>query len=783
MLLVVLGSAPSLAGAAWKPADNPLYTPWASDVGPDNALPEYPRPQMVRQDWLNLNGLWGYALEPVAFQPVQGLIEAKTMTTGSIPRQWQDKILVPFAIDSALSGVKHILRPTERVWYRRTFAIPSSWAGKRVLLHFQACDWETSVYLNGRRLGQHRGGYDPFYLDVTDALKAGDNELAVCAWDATEQQCQAIGKQIMPENRKGFRYQPTGGIWQTVWLEPVAEISIRRLMLTPDVEGKRLLVEVEGKGLRGCTVQAQVSKAGAWVSSGMGMPGARGDRAALSVPVPDARLWTPDDPFLYDLAVSVVKGGQVEDEVASYFGMRHVEVKKAADGFQRIHLNGKPIFQVGPLDQGYWPDGVLTPPTEEAIKFDLEYLKKIGCNMVRVHIKTHPERWYYWCDKLGLLVWQDMICMPKYGQTVDERAAKQWKREFAAMMNWLHNHPSIIQWIVFNEGWSQHETPAYAEWVKQRDPSRLVTGASGWTDYDQGDIRDVHDYSFYAGVPLADYAPARARLLGEAGGHNCYVQGHLWYPDRTKEASVNFKNEAGRVTAGTVAELEDAYAFWVEGLRCLNGGAGCNGLVYTQITDVEHECNGWLTYDRKVSKVDPARLRAIHLNLHEPPALKPVIGGEGPWEYLVTEGPELSRKPRGRNADHSGPWAALDFDDADWEGGSMPFGAADGSAVTVATPVVGKCLYLRRPFTLDSAPGKPVLRVVSGRNCWIYLNGQFLRRVNIGPKDGDILVNYVPLRSEERQMFTTGRNVLAVVVPDMTGARVVDVGLQTMIER
>ncbi len=775
----VAGLGAGLAPAGeWAPAGGHIMTPMAKDVGPDHALPQYPRPQMRRPQWQNLNGLWQYAVEQLpagAFKPVQGLAPAETYTDAEPPAEWQGRILVPFAIDAPLSGVMHVLRPDERLWYRRTFRIPDAWDGRRILLHFGAVDWEAGIYVNGRRLGQHRGGYDPFSFDVTDALRDGENELLVACWDATEAQCQAIGKQIMPENRKGFRYQPTGGIWRTVWLEPVPKPNdIRRLRITPDIERGRVLVDAIPGDPDGGPFRVEAE-----IPGGESVPCTNPTAAVVQLEEP--RLWSPADPYLYDLVVRLRVGGEVVDRVRSYVGMRKVEVKKAADGFVRIHLNGEPIFQFGPLDQGYWPDGILTPPTDAAIRYDLAFLKTIGCNMVRVHVKSHPERWYYWADRMGLLVWQDMVCLPKYGQTVTPEASAQWQTELVRMMDWLRNHPSIIMWVPFNEGWGQHDTERFARLVAKRDPTRLVNNASGWTDRGVGDVLDHHDYSFYSSIAMQRYAGGRAVLLGEAGGFNRVVPGHTWHGKKRPGSNLDYRNDGGRPTVTTADEIYDVFDCWVDTLRCLNAAAGLNAVVYTQITDVEHELNGFLTYDRRVPKTDPARWGKVIRRLYRPPELKPLVAAGGEWRYT---GQPPAAKGRKAGSDTVPGWATPGFDASGWKTGKAPFATQTGDDLPpVGTACASAPYFLRRRFTLDRVPAKPALRLLLTKRCRVFINGRLFRNVfnrGRGPQQADVCT--IVLRPAERKWLTRGDNTLAVHVQKAKGPDVFDAALLEVVE-
>lgn len=637
--LAILLALPCCAVLSAQPGQvkAPLVTPFAKEVNPKAPLQEYPRPQLQRDGWMNLNGEWDYTIDSSGFTPVKGFSPNDSYTTASIPEKWSGKIVVPYAIETSLSGVGHILMPEERLWYQREFTIPKNWDGKRVVIHFQASDWETSLYVNGKRVGQHRGGYDPFSFDITDYLKAGKNTLNVAVWDATEGQCQTHGKQtLVPvENRKGFRYLPTGGIWQTVWVEALPKNAIENVKITPQYDSGAVLIKA--------TTTKPNSRVIAQIKSGKKVVATAQIAAeGTSIPLKNFVSWSPDSPSLYDVELTIDNNGVTEDKVTSYFGMRKIEVKKDAAGVPRIFLNNKEIFQYGPLDQGYWPDGGLTPPSEQAILFDLEYLKSINSNMVRVHIKTHPERWYYHADRLGLLIWQDGVSMYE-SQTIDDKASKQWQAEFKSMIDWLYNHPCIINWVVFNEEWGQHDTERITNWVKSYDPSRLVTGASGYKDFPCGDIKDMHDYTFYPkSTPDHLTNRQRAAVIGECAGMNVPVTGHTWYnknnPARnpkhdnfTPVSDYDFSVEVQRHTYPDSKTYTEAYGRLVETLRWHNAINGCNGVVYTQLTDIEHELNGWLTYDREVSKIPVEKMRQMNTKMYKRMEIVPLIDWSQKW--------------------------------------------------------------------------------------------------------------------------------------------------------
>ena len=548
-LSLVLSASRIPAEPFWQDVNPVMPTKWTRNVKPDNALPEYPRPQMVRSDWLTLNGTWEYAL---------GKKDDTTPVTA-----FPGKILVPFSYDSVLSGVTKMLTIDQRLWYHRTFAVPSAWNGKRILLHFGAVSWDTTVFLNGKEIGSHQGDYDGFDFDITDALKAdGPQDLVVSVWDPVQAGIQPRGKQS--NGSYSIWHTGSSGIWQTVWIEPVPQASIAGLKMTPDIDKGVLNLTVTGQGTgNGDTVEAVATADGQEIGRISGPVGSE-----LTLPVADAKLWSPDHPFLYDLKVGLNHGGQPADSVVSYFGMRKIALAKDAKGVPRIWLNNKIMFQIGVLDQGYWPDGLYTAPTDDALRYDIEMAKKFGFNFDRKHVKVEPDRWYYWCDKLGLLVWQDMPNGPGNQNSSDVRitdaGAAIFEKELKAMIDGRGNHPSIVVWVLFNESWGQYDTVRLTDWLKKYDPSRLVNSDSGWTDFKSGDIHDRHDYSPIPIAPPQD--GVRASVIGECGGTYADLMKTIW----------------PRIEAD-----------------------GLCGVVYTQLTDIESETSSTLlSYDR-ILKIDP----------------------------------------------------------------------------------------------------------------------------------------------------------------------------------
>jgi len=578
----------ALAQAAWKPADGPLMTRWAKEVSPEKVHPEYPRPQMVRKDWLNLNGLWDYAIKP---------------KDAAQPESFDGQILVPFPIESALSGVMKPVGPDNRLWYRRTFDVPEGrrWnrEGRRILLHFGAVDWDATVWVNGKEVGNHKGGYDPFTFDITDALKDGNQqEIVLSVWDPTNDGTQPRGKQVRRPG--GIMYTAVTGIWQTVWLEPVPSTYFTSVRIAPDIDKNEVRFEFDIAGNhRNWVIDILVKdEQGKFVAE----RNTTYQGQAYDLAVNNPKLWSPENPHLYAATIVLRSPDGVVDQLDTYLALRKISLGNDENGILRLCLNNKPLFQYGPLDQGWWPDGLYTAPTDEALKYDIEATKQLGMNMARKHVKVEPDRWYYWCDKLGLLVWQDMPS----GDNKTDDAKKQFELELEGMVQAYRNHPCIVMWVPFNEGWGQFDTPRIVEMIRRLDPTRLVDNASGWTDRRVGDVSDIHKYPGPDAPPIEE---KRAGVLGEFGGLGLPIPGHTWQTEKNW----------GYRSFTTRDDLTDAYLGLIKKLHSLTGAQGLCAAVYTQTTDVEVEVNGLMTYDRAMIKMDAERVTAANKALYTPP--------------------------------------------------------------------------------------------------------------------------------------------------------------------
>lgn len=572
--------------AQWSPAGDKIKTDWAGKVDPNNPLPEYPRPIMERPEWQNLNGLWEYAILPMGQKE---------------PQNFDGQILVPFAVESSLSGVQKELGKENELWYKRMFSIPSAWKNKKIVLHFGAVDWKTEVYLNDVKIGTHVGGYTPFSFDITPYLTSGSQKLVIKVWDPTTDGYQPVGKQH--KNPHGIWYTPVSGIWQTVWLEPVSCKHIADLHTTPNIDTGKLNIKTYTKGTSyGDIIEVQVKEGNTLVSKAKGAVG-----ETLEIAIENAKLWSPESPTLYDLEVSLYSQGKLQDKVKSYTAMRKVSTKRDENGIVRLQLNNKDYFQFGPLDQGWWPDGLYTAPTDEALLYDIQKTKDFGFNMIRKHVKVEPARWYTHCDRLGILVWQDMPNGDRSPQWQSRqyfngselvRSAESeanFRKEWQEIIDYLYSYPSIVTWVPFNEAWGQFKTEEISEWTKAYDPSRLVNPASGGNHYHTGDMLDLHNYP---GPELYLYDAERATVLGEYGGIGLPLEKHLWQTDKNW-GYIQFKN---------AKEVTDEYVKYAEMLKKMIR-TGFSAAVYTQTTDVEVEVNGLITYDRKVIKIEEDRVK------------------------------------------------------------------------------------------------------------------------------------------------------------------------------
>jgi len=757
IVLLVLASVPA-AQEDQAPVGGRLATRFARDVAPDRAHPEYPRPTMVREAWRCLNGLWDYAIRP---------------REEGAPTAYDGKILVPYPIESSLSGVGRRVGEREVLWVRRGVAVPPEWKGRRVRLHFGAVDWEARVFVEGREAAVHRGGYDPFTVDLTahladlEARGAGaaseggtdELEIVVAAWDPSDRGDQPRGKQV--RHPGGIWYTPSTGIWQTVWMEPVpAEAHIGGLRIVPDLDAGVVRVAARGEGLGGRRLDVRVVAEGRQAAAGSGPAD-----EPVAVPLDGARLWTPEKPFLYDLEITLLDGQRVVDRVRSYFGMRKISVEADAAGVRRICLNGRPRFLLGLLDQGFWPDGLYAAPTDEALRYDVEVSLRLGFNLARKHVKVEPERWYHWCDRLGLLVFQDMpsgdaFVDPGKGEIVrSAQSARQFEDELRRVIEARANHPSIVAWVPFNEGWGQYDTARIVDLVRRLDPTRLVVPASGWNDVPAGDVHDIHAYPGPAAVRPGE----RAAVLGEFGGLGLPVRGHTWQDERNWGYR-SYEDREG---------LTEAYEDLIARLRPLVAWPGLSAAIYTQTTDVEIEINGMMTYDREVVKMDEERVAKANRSLFAPvPQVRivvPTSEAEGlAWRYTTDAPP--------------GGWEAVGFDDSSWRTGEGGFGTDGTPGATVRTEWSSGEIWARRTFDLADGEsmfaGTPHLLVHHDEDAEVFVNGVLAARLP------GFTTSYLlePMREEARRTLRVGRNVLAVRCRQTGGGQYVDVGLADVVE-
>lgn len=599
VIILITVSVCAFAQSSWKMVDGKISTAWSAQVDPNKPLPEYPRPQLVRSEWTNLNGLWDYAIKPAQ---------------DSTPATYDGKILVPFAIESALSGVGRNVGAEHKLWYKKTLTLPAASKGRNVILHFGAVDWRCEVFINGKSAGKHEGGYDPFSFDITRLLRKGTQEIVVSVWDPSDDGPQPRGKQVKKPH--SIWYTPVTGIWQTVWMEAVPSTYIMSTRQVPDIDNNTLQVTALVNNLQpGDKLKVTASRDNKVVAeeTWSGMSG--------TMTIPNAEHWSPANPVLYDLQFTLIRKNKVVDNAKGYFAMRKISIASDNNGIQRMMLNNSFLFHFGPLDQGWWPDGLYTAPTDAALKFDIEKTKEMGFNMIRKHVKVEPARWYYHCDQLGLLVWQDMPS-GDMGNQWESRPAiigkatskdrtpeseKIFKTEWKAIMDACFNFPSIVVWVPFNEAWGQFKTEEIVKWTMEYDPSRLVNTASGGNFHAVGHIIDMHNYPEPVMPDPEIFGKDRVIVLGEYGGLGLPLEGHTWQG----------KDNWGYQSFTTKEALLDRYKSFIVRLEPLIS-KGLSAAVYTQTTDVEVETNGLMTYDRAVIKMPEATLHAEHQRLYNP---------------------------------------------------------------------------------------------------------------------------------------------------------------------
>ncbi len=738
---VVCAAMAAPQARAWEPKKAPIMTQWAALVDPKDPLPEYPRPQLTRAQWQNLNGIWQY-------QPGNsGDAAPFGKTLGS-------EILVPFPVESALSGV---MEHHDRLWYRRTFNVPAAWKGKQLMLNFGAVDYEAQVFVNGQSVGTHTGGYEQFSYDISPYLKAGGpQELIVRVFDPTEKGGQPRGKQTT--NPGGIMYTPTTGIWQTVWLEPVAKTSIANLHMVPDIDKRVVKVTVNALGAAPQTRAMVTIRDGAKVVKTVSVkPGVE-----TSIAVPNAKLWSPTTPFLYSVNVKLMPDGKtVSDSVGSYFGMRKISVGMAG-GFNRLLLNNKFVFQMGPLDQGFWPDGLYTAPTDAALASDIVMMKRLGFNMARKHIKVEPARWYYHADKLGLMVWQDMPSGNSYIGNPPPLDKPAFEKQLRNVIPAHWNSPAIVMWVIFNENQGYHDAARLVGIAKSLDPSRLVSRNSGLDSREDlaiSDIVDVHNYPPPAAAPISSVG--QAMVCGEYGGVGYAIPGHLW------------KGEGwGYVSVPTREDLQDTYGEFTGMLKDFRDNRGLSAAVYTEITDVEIEINGLMTYDR-VLKVDPARIALANRFAYPLPTYQEVVPTSQKTPLLWRYSFDLP----------AGNWTSINFDDSTWKSGRGAFGTPDTPGLDpVGTLWNTPDIWLRRTAPIgelsDVIRSQLLLRALHDEDIEVYING-----VLAVSKTGFVgNYSYLPISAAAKAaLIPNGPNLIAVHCHQTQGGQSLDVGISRKI--
>jgi hypothetical protein len=746
VLLCAILAFQATSVSGWQMQQGPLMTQWAAQVDTNNPLPEYPRPQMVRSNWMNLNGIW-------QFQP-------GTTNTDPVPtnQTLSSQILVPYPMESAISGV---MQYHAWSWYRRIFSVPASWSGQHVILHFDAVDWQAQVFINGQSLGTHRGGYDALSYDITGLLTTnGTQELIVQVYNPVDNGSQPRGKQTLYPG--GIMYTSASGPWQPVWLEPVDVAGAQNLVIVPDVDNSRLRLTVNAYNNASIQVYAEALAGTNVVSTGSGVTGAE-----LDLPIANPKLWSPDNPFLYSLQITLVNAGVTNDFVTSYFGMRKISTN-FVNGVPRIFLNNQIIYGMGPLDQGFWPDGIYTAPTDNALKYDLQEEKALGFNSVRKHIKVERQRWYYWADTLGLMVWQDMPSCNSYTGNPSPPAinATQFEAELSAMVTNHWNSPCIIMWDVFNEaqgeagsgnGVGQASTASLVQLVENLDPYRLVNQASGGSYFGVGNVLDNHSYPAPGNPVSTNLAP----VCGEFGGIGLVVPGHLWNPAQAGGSYIPSDNASG------IAPIYDQFVDEIVGFKA----GGLNASIYTQITDVENECNGLMTYDR-VLKPDPTRIMLSNQKAITGQAVSTVVlptsqSQNRTWKYSTNTNIVSTN------------WYATSFNDSSWSSGLAPFGQGDPGVVTAWNTAN---IWIRQWFPVGSLTPSQISNlafdIFYDEGCEIYING-VLAATTTG-----YVTTYVevPMNAAgQGALLLNSSNLIAIHCVQTTGGQEIDAGISSVI--